>query len=703
MTIDDKTYKDIIKEDTTRETTLKADYNPITGEGLGVLLSEERALLEIKDFAIKRQWVPTAMMNNPMIREIIECGSIKEFIKSKQWQSGTPTKLDIERQIRRIRHRHDFCFWAFFCIRIKAKSGGRIRFKLNRPQLLLLSLCEKLRRDAVPIDVIILKARQWGGSTFSIFYQAWIAFKWDEYHNFTIAAQVGGTAETILSMLKDAVRDYPAWDLGLDPDTRLELSRRGVTANAYVLKDSTHNQVFPTVIYIGSAERPETLRGSDVHGAHYSEVGIWADTPERRPEALIADISGGMTKKALDMQVMESTAKSSDDFFHEVWVSSLKGESSYHPIFIPWFYIPHDTIPVKDKREFVDWLWSHREDETPNGKWKDSGKHYWWLWTLGATLEGINWYRYKRLDFTTYSQMANEAPSIWQEAFQSAGLKVFDFYEVEQMRSACRPAVSEGDLISDGSEGIDVLKNIQYLQKRGGQLKIWEMPDLAPIRDRYIVVVDIGGPRPTSDWSSVRVIDRLMMMPEFGGLEGKPSIVAEMHYHTTHELLAYDALRLAAWYNNALLVIESNTVEMENKEREVGGGGAEYILDLVSDIYPNQYVRKGSEENIGEKPLRKWGFRTDGVTKPKIIHHLQSCVHNRTWIEPSEICLEELSQYIQHDGNKFDAPPKKHDDVLMATAIGLWVCFKEMPLPTWKRATHIQKARLRGENNVSSL
>ena len=694
----DEQYNVIVEENKRRRSRLAAEYDPITGKGLDALLGERRVLLSIPDFAIPEQWVPEAVVKNPLIKAIVKSGSIDSYIATHKWKTAVPAHIDIERRIRRIRHKHDFCFWAYFCIKITAKTGGRIRFKLNLPQLIVLKMCEEMRLAGVPIGVIILKARQWGGSTFCIFYQTWLAFEWDEFHSFVVAAHVQSASETILSMLKEAVAEYPAWDLGLPPETTLTLSPRGRTANAYVIKDSNHNKVRDTVIYIGTAEKPETLRSQNAHGAHYSEVGIWPDTPEKRPEDLVRSISGGITKLPLDMQVMESTAKSSDDYFHDIWIKAMNGESSYRPLFIPWFYIPHDTIPITgDLRQFVEWLWEHRTDESRSEKWLDSGKHYWWLWELGATLEGINWYRYKRLDFTDYMQMANEAPSTWMEAFQSAGLKVFDFYEVEEKRMKCRAPAICGDLYSDAMEGPDVLKNITFKPRRDGLLKIWEMPDDSPISDRYVVAVDIGGPNQTSDWSSVRVLDRYMMLPEFG-LNGRPNVVAEMHYHTQHDLLAYDAMRLAAWYNNALLVIECNTVEMENQETDTGGDGSGYILDIVGDIYPNLYMRSGNAEDVRESPKRKWGFRTDRFTKPKIINFMKTCLRENKWYEPSEICCEEMSQYVQV-ANKFTAPPKKHDDVLMATAILLWIAFNEMEHPQWIRRTETSTNRITGTNS----
>lgn len=676
----------LVKENAARWERLQARYNPVTGEGLAELLGEERVELRIRDFAAKTQLVPKEMMELPLIKEIAAAGSIKAFIKNHPWQGeDIPTEIDIEHQIRRIRHKYDFPFWAFFTITIRFKLGGKGPFRLNYAQFQVLKLCEELRKSGVPINIVIDKARQWGGSTFCIFYQFWIMAKWDPFHSFSVAAHVGDASRRILNMLAEAIIKYPAWDLGLPDNETLRLASYMGSSHDFVIKDSSDRLALPGIINVGSAEKPDSLRSANLAGAHYSEVGVWPNTPEKRPEDLIADISGGIAdQQPLSMQVYESTAKSADDFFHEVCMAAVKGESNFRCIFIPFYYIPHDTKPVKDHRAFAQWLWEHRNDETCSDGWRSPGKYYWWLWELGASMESINWYRYKEKTLTKRSQMVNEAPSTLEESFMSAGQLVFDFFDVQRMMQKCRAPMWEGELISDADSGPEVIEGIRFIPTAGGKVKIWEMPDDSPVANRYAVAVDIGGPNDTSDFSSIRVMDRLMMMPEFG-LEGKPNIVAEIHYHADHDKVAYDALRLAAWYNNAMLIIESNTLETKDKERDTGGDGFEYIMDIVADIYDRGqiYRRKSKEEDVKDKPTGKWGFHTNVSTKPKIIDNMRACIRDGLWGEPSKTCCEEMSLYIDDHG-KFTAPPKKHDDVLMATAILLWVCYKEMDAPCWE-------------------
>lgn len=691
----------ILAENEKRLARLKAGYDPVTGEGLAELLEEKRYKVHISDYAIPDQWVPKAYAENKLVRAIVRAGGIDKFIQKRRWQGEPPSHFDIERRLRRLRHKHDFCFWAYFTQTIKAKKGGRIRFKLNLPQLVALALCERMRLAGEPIAMIILKARQWGGSTFCFFYQIWILFKWDEYHSFAIAAHTTTASETILMMLKRSIADYPAWDLGLPDNTRLKLSQIGTTGHAYAIKDNENKQVLEGLIFIGTAENPDTLRSKDIAGVHYSEVGVWPDTPEKRAEDLVADLQGGIVEGPLTMEVMESTAKNSDDYFHDVWISCEEGTGGYAPLFVPFMLIEHDTRPIADRREFAGWLYGHRNDKVRNGQWRDPGEYYWWLWTLGATMEAINWYRYRRLKLS-FAKMCNEAPATAQQAFMTAGQKVFDPFTVEEMARQCKEPVAVGDLVSDAREGRELLDNIRFIPNSEGTLRVWEEPDDTPMTDRYVVAVDIGGPNDTSDFSSVRVLDRLMMMPDFG-LEGRPNIVAEMHYHTDHDKLAYDAARLAEWYGHALLVIESNTLETKDKERDTGGDGFEYILDILGDIYDNLYMRKRKEEDIKEGIVGKYGFHTNAVTKPKIIDHMKTCVRDGLWYEPSRLCTNEMSTYIEDHG-KFNASPKKHDDIVMATAILLWVGMNEMDLPKWVNATEREDAPLsRDKTNLTRL
>ena len=79
----------------------------------------------------------------------------------------------LEQERRRIEE--DFEFWCARCVTIKDKLSGRnVPFILNRPQRRLLGVMEEQRMAGKPVRVILLKARQWGGSTLVQMYLAWM-------------------------------------------------------------------------------------------------------------------------------------------------------------------------------------------------------------------------------------------------------------------------------------------------------------------------------------------------------------------------------------------------------------------------------------------------------------------------------------------------------------------------------------------------
>jgi hypothetical protein len=156
-----------------------------------------------------------------------------------------------------------------------------------------------------------------------------------------------------------------------------------------------------------------------------------------------------------------------------------------------------------------------------------------------------------------------------------------------------------------------------------------------------------------------------------------PTVVAEWHGHIDMDKLAWKAAQVAAYYNNALLVIESNTLETNNTK-----GEAEYILNVIRDVYGDQlYARKQSAEDIKEGAPRKYGFHTNTATKPVLIHNLKKVVREGLYTEREEECLNEYLTYVETDKGGYEAKDGYHDDRLMTRAIGLHICFNEMPVP----------------------
>lgn len=382
------------------------------------------------------------------------------------------------------------------------------------------------------------------------------------------------------------------------------------------------------------------------------------------------------------MIVYESTANGTGNFFQIEYDAAKRGKTQFESIFIPWYDIEWDALPFEceeEKNNLAEYIYNNRNNRNVKSNREESGKYLWWLWEKGATLEGIKWYVLERSKYTNHGSMASECPSDDVEAFVNSGARVFDKYKVEVLRHACRSPRYIGDVYADYDDGEKALTNVRFREDGQGPFWVWALPEIDDevyITDRYLTVVDIGGRSNKSDWSVITVFDRVSMSEG-----GKPSVVSQWYAHIDMDILAWKAAQIAAFYDDSLLVIESNTLETKDKDRVVDGDQSLFILNQIKDIYPNLYARKQSEEDVINKEPRKYGFHTNVATKPMIISTLVKVIRESLYVERDERCLDEYLTYEKKNNGAFGAIVGKHDDLLMTRAIGLHICFFEMDLP----------------------
>jgi hypothetical protein len=195
---------------------------------------------------------------------------------------------------------------------------------------------------------------------------------------------------------------------------------------------------------------------------------------------------------------------------------------------------------------------------------------------------------------------------------------------------------------------------------------MWADVDPQDIANRYIVVVDVGGRSNKADFSVICVIDRYWLM--YGG---SPEVVAQWRGHIDHDLLVWKAVHIAKYYNNALLVIESNTLETDTD-----GDHTEYILDQISDIYSNLYARTPADKIREGAPVR-WGFHTNRATKTMIIDNMVAILREEQYIERDQEACNEFDLYEKKDNGSYGAIDGHHDDILMTRLIGMYVAYTE--------------------------
>lgn len=675
MTMDEDIIIKIVQENERRRAIVFAPFNPITGEGsIG-----QRVAFTVSDYPIVTQYLPIEMMDEPFVKKLSKAGSVDAFIRDALMLPVTEEARDkVVEEFIRIRQKHDYPFWAAMFAYIKRKGGGTdVLFRLNRPQRKLIKRLEKMRKAGKPIRLILLKARQWGGSTSIQIYMAWLQLVHEVGLNSLIIAHQGAGSDEIKDMFDRLVKSYPVemlHELG-DAYAPNEPKMVGVGKSGSIFRVPQRN----CKIKIGTAERPNSCRGGDYNLVHLSEVGLWKETDGKKPEDIVRSACSGILLRPYTMIVYESTPNGVGNFFHKEYLAAKKGQSQFEAMFVAWFEIEQYELPFEneaDKYEFAKKLFANRRNEEIKSDREEPGTYHWRLWEKGATLEAIHWYVSERSKYTNHGDMASEYPSDDIEAFTYSGRKVFSSEDVEQFRPACRAPRWIGEIYGSADEGEKAIEGLRFKKEADGRLFMWhdvEKGEDEEVTDQYLVIVDVcKGHTKNADFADILVLNRQPMM------DGEPPVVAaEWHGHIDMDKLAWKAMQVAAYYNNALLVIESNTLETNNTK-----GEAEYILTLIHEVYGRQlYARKQSAEDIRQGLPKKYGYHTNPLTKKVVIYNLKVVIRERLYVEREEACLDEYLTYVETENNVFEAMEGYHDDRLMTRAIGMQVCYHEMELP----------------------
>ena len=646
--------KKVVSENIKRVAKINCEYQPHTGKGC----YGERRIIHLPDSPIPLQYIPAKMEEIELVSLLRRYGSIQNFIKGHLKIKATPQATnEVWKHWIKLRIKYDFEFWAVMFVRIKNKMGdGDIPFKLNRPQRRLLSEMEMMRLEDKPIRIILLKARQWGGSTLVQIYMAWIQLVHRKNWNSVICAHLKDSALNIKGMYTKLLENYPAWLL--DSDEALKFKPFEKMANTSVISATKSK------ITIGSAESPESVRGTDAVMAHLSEVAFWPSSPRKTPESMVRSVCGSVALLPLSVIVMESTANGTGNYFHKECMRAKQGESDKKFVFVPWYEIEIYSQPISNYHEFIESL----------------SKYEWDLWDKGATLEAIAWYRAKRKEYSEHADMMAEYPSDEIEAFNHSGEKVFSQMAVERLRKECCSPKFRGDIYGKSDKGKEALCDIKFAKESGGKLFIWEKPDSENnFLNRYITVVDIGGRCDKADYSVIAVFDRYWLM--YGGV---PEVVAQWRGHIDHDLLAWKAAQIALYYNKALLVIESNTLETEHSDDD----STEYILETISRYYPNLYARQPS--SMIHSGGARWGFHMNRATKLMLIAHQVRMLRENGYIEHDYDACYEHDVFERKPNGSYGAIEGHHDDILITRCIGTYICYTE-PIPQERQLKGVGK------------
>ncbi len=637
-----RTADDILKTDRKRMKMLAAPYDPLSGKGSPL----PRRRLQADD--VHYAMLPEKMFSLPLIKAMEAAGSIASYALS----AGITYK-EAMAAVTLLRMAYDFEYWCATCVKVQDKLTKRmVPFVLRRPQLKLFeAMIDDLFADR-PVRIILLKARQWGGSTLVQIFMAWIQlFHRRRWHS-AIVADLEDQSRNIKAMYSRLAANHPR-----EVSTVTFTGFEGSSKNKRIAERDC-------IIYLGSMQKPDAIRSADVMMAHLSEVGLWRQTDGKRPEDVVQSIAGTVPLEPYSVIVMESTAKGIGNYFHRQWCKAVGGESGYKPVFVPWFEIELYRLPFKndeERRAMAGSLTSHE-------------RH---VFELGATLEAINWYRRKRhTDAYDDWRMGCEFPSDPTEAFQSTGRRAHNPEYVSAMRRYVRDPIAKGDMSADAPHGKEAIDgSLRFVQSAEGPLWIWAHPDRSTAMSRrYIVSMDIGGRTPGADWSVISVIDRYWLAE--GGVE---ECIATCRFHLDQDLAVWKAVQIAKYYCDALLVVEANSLDDKGTE----GDHSLTILDEIKGYYTNLYSRT-DPQRIREGAPERYGFFTSSASKSDLVNQMNKRLRENGYIEHDARALDEADTYeIKTDGS-YGAVDGEHDDIYMSRAIALKAS-QTTPLPAMIR------------------
>lgn len=552
------------------------------------------------------------------------------------------------------RLQYDFELWCYMGVRIRTKDGTIMPLLLNRPQRRYAELLMNEFFARRPLRIVLLKARQWGGSTLTQAFFAWVQLYHRSGWNAAVVTDVQDQARHILGMYRTLAEHYPMGSITFS-------SYRGAQNVQYVQEADAY-------VGVASVQNPNAVRSYTYHMLHLSEVGLWPSTEVTSAEDLAQSLLAGLPERPYTACVMESTAKGVGNYFHKKWQQAERGESNFKPLFVPWFEIEDYRLEVEEKEAFVE-SWDKYEQM---------------LWTLGATIEGIAWYRRKSRDFPTRWRMQSEFPSTAAEAFQSTGDRYFSAPAVLLQRESNvrRPALM-ARIRSKAETGRDALRDIRFEEDENGPVWIWTRPEEDPykligsgrmVKNRFAAFADFGGKTDKADWSVVTIADRLPMLR--GGV---PEIAARYRAHLRPDLFAWDAAKLARAYDIALLAYEVNRHRHDRGDK-VRGYEPEWslaVLDEIRGVYPNLYLRV-SQSRADEKVDMEIGFHTNTSTKPMILNVMDKALEEEGYVERDERACDEMDTFEKKPDGTLGAVDGCNDDIIISTAGTLWLALSHM-------------------------
>lgn len=510
---------------------------------------------------------------------------------------------------------------------ITDKKGEKIKLKQNHSQNKLEELISKLRAEGKPPRIIILKSRQMGISTDTEGRMVYNTATKDNRNGLVVAHRSDSTS----SLFAKTKYFYDNLDEDVQP------LKQASNATELIFNEPTNysgdKKGINSKVKIQTAGRAGIGRSETYHYVHLSEYAFWEGNDDNSPDKQLSGIMQSVPDTLDSWVIIESTANGMNEFKIE-WDKAVSGEGGFTPLFLPWYEHEEYTRQVNNKEYFIRTMSEYEQ----------------WLYTdLDLPLERVSWWRHylKQNCSNDITKMKQENPTTAEEAFIFSGTPVFDNDKVMKRIAQLKgQTYKEGYFTFDwnNAEWKDYIidKSIKFVESK--TKKHFRMYEDCKHIYPYVLSGDTKGEG--NDEYTAQMMDNT---------SGKRVGTVQMQLNNSKPY-AHQMYCLGRYYNNALIGIEMNfnTAPLE---------------ELTRLKYTNQYYREKSESYYGEVQSGKIGWKTDGITRPRMIDKEVSLIEEHIHLISDVPTLQQMLTFVYDKNGRPDAMSGSHDDLLIADCI----------------------------------
>jgi hypothetical protein len=518
-------------------------------------------------------------------------------------------------------------FFAHHCLHIVNKNKDKVLFDnwLYGQRIMQFAFAYQWWVLGVAVRLIVLKARQFGGSTWVQATAFWLGY-WNENQSILTLTDAKKHSTSMMDMvaffltnIQSTLEEEEMAEVGNDSTALIRFgSDRGENTktpgtingrNRVKSKRRVLNSKLETVT-AGSGTREMSTSHSFFHG---SEVAFW-NNAETQWLGVAQTVPLSNTRSIM---VLESTANGWGNFFHRKWEESADQESTYLRIFVPWYTIPDYRTSLPGTRD--DFIATMTDEEKKEQIAYD------------LVLEQLYWRRQCIKDQCLGDPMKfrQEFPATSDEAFLVTGSNTYapeaTKYYLQQTRVVKNDVVDnevrwrgEFDLREDGT--------VAWYPRSDGPIRIYRMPEVGK---SYGIGLDPSeGRSGTADHSAI----------ECWSYEPREQC-AVLDEIREPEFVCLQARCMQLVYGNAFLIPEANAI-----------GAVAVMLLVQMQAWP--MYRRESLDRATNVSSSTYGYYAAHGSKKAAVSGAKAIYNNKKAIFHNLKTVREF-EHLKHNGERY--------------------------------------------------